>query len=320
MDMYTGNPSAHKTPAVKREMKTFTLTELLFVMAIFAILSSLLFTSLNKAITTAGKIICMNNGKEIMMGLSGFTADNENKVPINIEDATGLYTHLLPEDLRVEARGAAYHLSWDDQLSTYLGYDLSPAEQLDSNFSKADPVETSKSFACPLATAERPDKRMRSYSFHGSGSGEFAKTVTTAKGISHTWFSHKSGNQDVDGYQGRLDDMATPSGSFIIGEFHLPSNVLGGMNYEDFSLWHLGSIIGPSGSKIQDNGATGISSISLESAWPHGLGYMTFMYGDGHVAHDHVIDTMTLSINVWSTTKSTQIEKNNGIWDCWRID
>ncbi|MBN2641785.1 MAG: prepilin-type N-terminal cleavage/methylation domain-containing protein [Victivallales bacterium] len=57
--------------------KTFTLIELLIVIAIIAILASLLLPALSKAKETAYRINCINNLKQLALGTASYHADDE---------------------------------------------------------------------------------------------------------------------------------------------------------------------------------------------------------------------------------------------------
>jgi len=59
----------------------FTLVELLIVIAVIAILASLLLPALQKARKTTLKIRCMNNGKQTMLAIHSYSYDSDGWLP-----------------------------------------------------------------------------------------------------------------------------------------------------------------------------------------------------------------------------------------------
>lgn len=85
----------------------FTLIELLVVIAIIALLLAILMPSLGKVKEKAQMVVCASNQKQVVLGLSTYASDQENKLPLSVSKSKGNGWH------------RPFELNWIDNIMDY---------------------------------------------------------------------------------------------------------------------------------------------------------------------------------------------------------
>jgi prepilin-type N-terminal cleavage/methylation domain-containing protein/prepilin-type processing-associated H-X9-DG protein len=134
-------PTPYSSRPCSRFNAAFTLIELLVVIAIIAILAAMLLPALAAAKSRAYNIQCVSNVKQVMLGITLFANDNDDRLPYNInQDGSPTGT-----TLGLDARS-----SWAINYPTHpeLGFHISP--YLANSATLVNPgVQESKVMVCP---------------------------------------------------------------------------------------------------------------------------------------------------------------------------
>lgn len=118
--------------------KKFTLIELLIVIAIIAILASMLLPALRKAREKAHEISCVSNLKNLNLGANCYLNDNNGVYPLPCDDGWA-------------------HPYWTERLSEYLNYES------DHNGIRVPVLQ------CPADRSEKDFGWICSYTLNGGG-------------------------------------------------------------------------------------------------------------------------------------------------------
>jgi prepilin-type N-terminal cleavage/methylation domain-containing protein/prepilin-type processing-associated H-X9-DG protein len=175
--------------------RPFTLIELLVVVAIIGILSSILMPALSKAREKTRRAVCASNEKQILLGMTSYTTDNNDYFP-----------------------AARTFVSWDDLITNQLGTNLSEAA-VNRQFlikSGADEDANVQIFACPSDPTDNPNRFTRSYSVN---------QATTFVGNA-IWHGRLPGLMNI-GFSINMSQVSKPSSCIAIGEIWSNDNFCG---------------------------------------------------------------------------------------------
>ncbi|MCM8534212.1 MAG: prepilin-type N-terminal cleavage/methylation domain-containing protein [Lentisphaeraceae bacterium] len=175
--------------------RKFSLIELLVVIVIIAILSSLLLPSLTQAREKSFMTVCLSNQRQIGIANMMYVSKNNNNFPTN----------------RIRLTSPLREISWDTNLSKYDGRDLTFGA---ANSLAYSPIE--KLYHCPADTIQRWNNstRPRTYAMNINGSNENGTQLGI--GSAHNNLPSKS-----------LLEISSPSDTIAYAEMPMNRNTIG---------------------------------------------------------------------------------------------
>ena len=271
-----------------RYSRGFTLVELLVVISIFAILSSLLMGQLKNMVSSSTKIACLNKGRTIMAGGMLYGNDHDDLLPY-VNDQLS-------------------NVTWDDRLSVYLGgRDLTPAEQEFVYWQNEWYLDL---LSCP--NSSRAGWRNKSYTII-AGSYEIkvdGKKIIRGRANVATIYNyayHDYPNSSLYKPEQRFYDIPAPSATAVISEYEATQNQLGRLHDDSIitldrqvSWWDSG---GPFSAPIDHWKAFG-------NTWKlHDLS-VSYLFVDGHAEQFFMLDEV---VHGGGITKD-ELKNPRGIW------
>ncbi|MBF0196122.1 MAG: prepilin-type N-terminal cleavage/methylation domain-containing protein [Planctomycetes bacterium] len=265
----------------------FSLIELLIVMAILAILSSLLSQSLSTMNYKAKAIVCTQKEHSISGAMSMFANDNEDRIPSSIKELT-------------ENDVTSKWFSWDDRLFFYDGREVD-AKTYGNSWVKYDQsnADFHQLYACPMdpsyefVNAGGNPICRRSYAVNAGK--EEVNNMSKKRGVVKSlWNTDKY----IEGWSMEFSQISDPSDSILLIERNDPQKFLG-------SSW--GDTI--AANELRDG------SISLNPL-KHGIPYeLNFAMCDGSVRFMSFSDTNGSRSDI-NMLDSGSNDFKETMWDC----
>lgn len=241
---------------LKSKKMTFTLIELIVVIAIIGILMTLLFPSLQRARQAGFKAVCTSNQKQIGILFQIYNTQNDAYYPTT--------------------SSSAQKISWDDMLADYDGRNLTQAEKEEWHLTNTDNVEVYK---CPGSLQSRTGNlALMSYAVNSTRVGNYPG-ANAIRGVSG-WFGAANNGA---GWSISTSSIASPSEAVALLESHMFSNIMGHATAEEYvSMGHFTWKFSPvNSSSLHAEQIGGNAGLFVHAPKRY---MMNYLYTDGHVA------------------------------------
>ena len=240
----------------------FTLVELLVVIAVIGILTSMLLPSLHKARQAGFKALCINNLKQIGILFVTYSDNNNTHYPIRDNTYEG-------------------QVSWDDLLGDYDGRNLTETQKQQQHFTLEEQGENFI-YKCPASIQDRSPNSLKTYMINDSYVHDDISTNGAIRGV--------AGWANNAGWSINTSQIASSSNFIVSTETHLFNNLLGytGAGGEAGARDYIQSY-SPTKLPVHAKDVGGVEGFYIHGVQSFKL---NFLYGDGHVKTNSIRSTL----------------------------
>ena len=267
----------------KSFVATFTLVELLIVIAILSILVSLIQPAIKNAISRAYTLSCFKNLHNMGAAQSTYAGDRDDYVTPGCMPLTAPL--VFGDSYALDKPGqVATRVSWDDHLSQYLGLSLSSSEKDEPYLKSINYPNYVKTFHCPA------DPEIDGLSSTAYDAIRRSYTMSAGSDLFNSQYRGMSGKS----WSRKFSEVLSASSTCLMTELDYEESIYGKYRY---------SSIGTSELDVFDlSESKGLHDI--------GTGTFNYLFVDLHVEKFFYLETIDAS----------KIGTNNTAWGIFSID